>query len=339
MAGKVINNIKLGGFVLAGLLFLILTLYMIGRNRNLFGSSFTLKVKVENMQGLKPGNNVRFGGIDVGTVKKINFINDTSMEIVMTIDEMAKTVIHKNAMASIATDGLVGNKVLLITSARKPAALVEDGDELLSNKPIDTDDMLRTLSKTNNDVGFIAENLKTTISRINNSEALWSVLSEKGLPQNLKLSAWNVRLAAAKANAMVNDLYTIVHNIKNGGGSLGAILTDTAFAHNLNAAVIKIKIVGDHADTLSQQLSEMAGSMQADINDGKGIIHALLKDTGIVIKLNKSLDNVQKGTDGFNQDMEALKHNFLFRGYFKKLEKQQKEESKKAQTASDSSKE
>jgi len=333
MAGKIINNIKLGGFVLAGLLFLILTLYMIGRNRNLFGSTFTLKVKVENMQGLKPGNNVRFGGIDVGTVKRIHFINDTSMEIEMTIDDMAKTVIHKNAVASIATDGLVGNKVLLINSARTPAPLVTDGDELVSKKPIDTDEMLRTLNKTNDDVGFLAENLKTTISRINNSQALWSVLNEKGLPQNLKLSAWHVRLAAAKANDMVNDLYAIVHNIKNGGGSLGAILTDTAFAYNLNAAVKKIKMVGDHADTLSQQLNEIAGSMQADMDDGKGIVNALLKDSGMVIKLNKSLDNVQKGTDGFNQNMEALKHSFLLKGYFKKLEKQQKEEAKKAQTA------
>jgi phospholipid/cholesterol/gamma-HCH transport system substrate-binding protein len=334
MARQIINNIKLGSFVLGGLLFLILILYMIGRNRNMFGSNFILKVEVENVQGLKPGNNVRFGGIDVGTVKKIKFISDTVMEIVMTIEDKAKTIIRKNAIASIATDGLVGNKVLLITSAKKPAALVEDGDELMSKKPVDTDEMLRTLNKTNNDVGFIAENLKTTVARINNSRALWSLLGEKELPENLKQSVYHVRLAAAKANEMVNDLYSIVHNIKNGGGSLGALLTDTAFAYNLNAAVIKIRVVGDHADLLSKQLRDMAGNIQEDINDGKGVINALLKDSGIVIKLNKSLDNVQKGTDGFNQNMEALKHNFLLRGYFHKMEKQEKEEHKKTQTDS-----
>ncbi len=334
MARQIINYIKLGIFVLAGLLFLILLLYMIGKNRNLFGSNFILKVKVENVQGLKPGNNVRFGGIDVGTVKKINFINDTVMEIIMSIDDKAKTIIHKNAVASIATDGLVGNKVLLITSAKKPAALVVDGDELVSKRAIDTDEMLSTLYKTNNDVAIIAENLKTTVSRINNSSALWSVLTEKELPRNLKLSVYNVRLAAEKANEMVNDLYTIVHDVKNGGGSLGALITDTAFAYNLNAAVVKIRIVGDHADSLAQQLNQLVTGIQNDVNNGKGLINALLKDSGMVIKLNESLVNVQKGTDDFNQDMEALKHNFLLRGYFKKMEKQQKEESEKTQAAS-----
>jgi phospholipid/cholesterol/gamma-HCH transport system substrate-binding protein len=66
-----------------------------------------------------------------------------------------------------------------------------------------------------------------------------------------------------------------------------------------------------------------------EINSGKGTIHALLKDSSITAKLNQSLDNIQKGTDGFNQNMEALKHNFLFRSYFKKLERQKAKEFKK----------
>lgn len=333
MPGRTISNIKLGVFVLAGLLFLILLLYMIGKNRNLFGSNFILKVNFENVQGLKSGNNVRYAGIDVGTVKKINFINDTLMEVVMTIDEKAKVIIHKNAIVSIATDGLVGNKVVNITSAKKPAAAVEDGDVLPSKKPVDTDEMLRTLYNTNNDVSAIAENLKIVIGRINKSSALWNVLEEKGLPQNLKMSGYQIRLAATKASEMVNDLYMIINNVKNGKGSLGAILTDTAFAHNLNEAVVKIKTVSDNADTLALELRFAVKGVESDINDGKGLVNALLRDSTIVNKLNISLDNIQKGTDGFNQNMEALKHNFLFRGYFKDLEKQQKKESKKSQTS------
>jgi phospholipid/cholesterol/gamma-HCH transport system substrate-binding protein len=322
MAKQTLSNLKLGAFVLAGLLFLILLLYMIGKNRNLFGANFILKARFENVQGLKAGNNVRYAGIDVGTVKRINIVNDTLIELVMTIDDKVRSIIHKNAIVSIGTDGLVGNKVVNITAAKQPSPVAEDGDILLSKKPVDTDEMLRTLYKTNNDIAVVADNLKTTLNRLNNSGALWSVLNEQGLPQNLKLSASNIRQATAKANDMVNDLASIVADVKKGKGSLGTILTDTSFAYNLNSAIIKIKNVGDEADSLSRQISQAVAGIQQDVSSGKGPVNALLKDSLMVIKLNKSLDNIQKGTDGFNQNMEALKHNFLFRGYFRKLEKQ-----------------
>lgn len=328
MARQAVNNIKLGVFVLAGLLFLILLLYMIGKNQSLFGANYILKVRFENVQGLKPGNNVRYGGIQAGTVKKINILNDTLMEVVMIIDDKMKTIIHKNAIVSITTDGLVGSKVVNIIAAKQPSVIAEEGDILHSKKSVDTDEMLRTLDKTNNDISVIADNLKTTISRLNNSKGLWDILDERELPQSLKLSAANIRQATAKANNMADDLSVMVHNIKSGKGSLGAILTDTSFANNLNTAILKIKRVGDEADSLSVQLSNTLTGINQDINSGKGTVNALLKDSLLVIKLNKSLDNIQLGTDGFNQNMEALKHNFLFRGYFKNQEKQKNKERK-----------
>src|SRR5574339_214522 len=111
MAKQMVNNIKLGVFVMAGLLFLILLLYMIGKNKNLFGSNFILKARFENVQGLQTGNNVRYAGIESGTVKKITILNDTVVEVVMVIDDKMKSIIRKNAIVSIGTDGFVGNKV------------------------------------------------------------------------------------------------------------------------------------------------------------------------------------------------------------------------------------
>jgi phospholipid/cholesterol/gamma-HCH transport system substrate-binding protein len=334
MAKQRLNNLKLGVFVLAGLLALILLLYMIGKNRSVFGSNFILKARFENVQGLKPGNNVRYAGINAGTVKRINILNDTLIEVVMTIDDNMKSIIRRNAIASIGTDGLVGNKVVNIVAVKQLSPLASDGDILPSKKTVDTDEMLRTLYKTNNDVGAIAENLKTTIGRLNNSNALWALLNEKGLPQNLQVSAANIRQATAKANDMVNDLYAVVNNVKAGKGSLGKILTDTSFADNLNTAVAKIKLVGDEADSLATQISKAVSDIQHEINDGKGTVNALLKDSLMVIKLNKSLDNIRNGTDGFNQNMEAIKHSFLFRGYFRKQARQKQNElNKPAATA------
>jgi phospholipid/cholesterol/gamma-HCH transport system substrate-binding protein len=328
MAKRTVNNIKLGIFVLVGLLFLVLLLYMIGKNRNMFGNTYVLKARFENVQGLVAGNNVRFSGIQAGTVKKVKILSDTVIEVTMIIETKMKKIIRKNAIVSIGTDGLVGNKVVNITPSKEAASLAVEEDILATKKAVNTDEMLQTLYKTNNDVSVIADNLKSTVQRLNNSNALWSLLNDNTLPSGLRSSVANVRLATAKADNMMNALNEIIADVKNGKGSAGALLTDTSFAANLNEAVLKIKSVGDKADSLAAELKVMIAGIQQDINTGKGTVHSLLKDSLLVVKLNSSLENIQKGTDGFNQNMEALKHNFLLRGYFKKLEKQKKKEQK-----------
>ncbi len=324
MIKESINNIKLGAFVLAGLIFIILLLYLIGKNQHLFGASFILKVRVDNVQGLRPGNNVRYAGIDVGTVKKLNIINDQMIEIEMVIDQKVQSIIKKNATVSIKTDGLVGNKVLEIVGAKIPALPVKNGDLLTPKKSIDTDEMLRTLSKTNNDLAFITDNLKITVTRINNSKALWNLLNDETIPQHVKQSAKNIQDITNKANNMANHLQIMVQNIQSGKGTLGKIIADTVIAANLNSTILSIQLISKHADSLTQQLSRTIQGIEKSIINGPGAIHALFNDTVFSNHINNSLQNIQNGTDGFNQNMEALKHNFLFRGYFNKLEKEKR---------------
>lgn len=323
---KTISNIKLGAFVLAGFAFLILLLFMLGKNQNLFGNTYVLKASFDNVQGLLAGNNVRYSGIQVGTIKKIKIINDTLIEVTMNIENRMLPVIKKNAIVSIGTEGFVGNKVVNIVPSRQPGPLAEEGDILLSGKTIDTDKMLQTLSKTNDDVAVIAEGLKTAVERINNSSALWTLLDDQSLPGNVRLSIENIRLATVKASRTVDDLATIVKDIKEGKGSVGAVLKDTLYAQNLGDAILKIKAASNKIDSIAADINEVVLEIKQEVKNGKGPVNALLKDSTIMIKLNTSLDNIQKGTDGFNQNMEALKHNFLLRGYFKKLERKKAKE-------------
>ncbi|OQP63770.1 mammalian cell entry protein [Niastella vici] len=328
MAKKTVNTIKLGVFVLSGLLFLIVMLYMIGKNRNLFGPAFVLKAQFENVQGLVPGNNVRFSGIQVGTVKRINIINDTLIEVVMLVDDKMQQIMRNNAIVAIGSEGLMGNKVVNISPARSPAPFVTKGELLSSRKVLNTDDMLQTLSKTNQDIAVVAAQLKIAVQRVNNSAALWAILNDETLPQNLRSAAANVQQATARAAIVASDLQSIIGSVKNGKGSLGAVLTDTSFAVSLHDAIEKIKGVGDKADELAVSLNSVITGVKQDYNTGRGPVNALFKDSSMVVSISKSLDNIQKGTDAFNQNMEALKHNFLFRGYFRKLEKQKSKENR-----------
>ena len=323
MENRTINNIKLGAFVSGGLLFLVVLLYMIGANRSLFGATYILKARFENVQGLVSGNNVRFSGIQAGTVKNIQILNDTVIEVVMIVDKKMQAIIRTNALVSIGTDGLVGNKVVNMVPSKVSAPLAKEGAILLVKRAVSTDEMLQTLYTTNNDIAVIAANLKMTVQRINTSTAIWTLLSDPYIPNDLKLSIAKIREATSKAASITNNLDEMIVEVKNGKGLLGMILTDDTLANNFGNVVLKINAVGEQLDTLSGEIRGLVNNFNQDLNKGKGPFNTLLRDSMLSIKLSNSLDNIQQGTDGFNQNMAAIKHSFLLRGYFKKMRKKE----------------
>jgi len=324
MAKQGENNIRLGVFVLAGLIVMMVAFYMIGNNTSMFGSSFVLKARFANLDGLMEGNNVVFSGLQAGTVKTIDIINDTTMEVTMLIDSKVKNYIHDNAQAAIGTEGLMGNKVINIQPVKGNSPVVTNGALLTAQKITSMDEMLQTLSKTNNNIATISEALKTTVLRLDTS-AIFNVLNDKNIGISLRSSLQNINKATSNASGMTLGLDEIVMQIKQGKGAAGVLLTDTAFAGNLKVALAKIKSASDNANKMTLQLNSMATNINYDLAYGKGPLHALLRDSTITQRLNTSMANVQKGTDGFNQIIVALKHNFLVRGYFKTQAKLKKD--------------
>ena len=323
MASKTsINNVKLGVFVLSSLLFLILLLYMIGKNQSLFGTYISIYARFENVQGLKEGNNVRFSGIDVGTVKHIYIINDSLLEVKMTIGNKVRYVLRKNATVSIGTDGLVGNKVVNIVTNRKMAELIQEGDILPTKKPIDTDEMLRTLYNTNNNANVISENLKITLTKINESKGLWNLLNDSDLQNNIRQLSNNLLKAITHSIRIASDLQEFVSNIKKGRGNLGKLIYDSSAYNNINDAFVKLNEFSEKAENIASDVGKTVAEINNEIKSGNGLIHQIIKDSMSSNLFYKSLDNLEKVTNNFNLNMEALKHNFLFRGYFKKIKKE-----------------
>lgn len=323
MAHRTTDKVKLGLFVIAGGIFLIALLYMIGRKENLFGNTFTLKARFANSQGLTPGNNVRFSGIQVGTVKSVHIIDDSTIEVSMRIERSMQQFIKTNALASIGTDGLIGNKVINILPGKTQGQPVKEDDVLASRTPFDTDAMLKTLEETNKDIGIAASSLRQSITKLNNSTALWKFLGDEQFPDNLRMSAANIRSASYQTQQMTTALNQIINGVKSGKGSLGAIITDTTIAAELTNTLARIKSIGDNAEDLASSLKTAIGNIENQIENGNGTVHALLKDTALSQSLAMSLKNIETGTAAFSQNMEALKHNFLFRGYFRRLEREQ----------------
>jgi len=331
MANRTSDNIKLGIFVLAGLALLIAFLYMLGKNQSLFSNRFLVTARFENVSGLTPGGNVRVSGIVVGVVESVTLVNDTLVEVALRLDDNMRQVVRKNTVASIGTDGLVGNRVVNLLPSKEPAPLIEPGDVIHSEKDVSTSEMLHTLDQTNRNVLEISEGLILTIDRINKSAALAGLLDDVGLSQNLKVALVNLRQTTAAASATATDLQTVMRDVRNGEGTVGALLRDTTLAHELNQAARKLQAVESQAgqlvqsmDTLVQNMAGMVSSVQADIQEGPGTAHLLLRDSSAAARVRAILENIEVGTGRFSEDMEALKHNFLLRGYFRKLEKEKK---------------
>lgn len=323
MVRQGINNVKLGVFVLAGLLALVLSFYLIGKNQHLFGSDFVIKARFKNLNGLMEGNNVLYAGIQAGTVKKITLLNDTTIEVTLLIDQQIKGHIHRLAVASISTEGLMGNKIVNISPAKTPGPLVSAGDQLQVQQAVSTDQMLQTLSRTNDNIAGISDALKLSVLRINQSK-LMALLDDPEIGSGLKTALRNVNNTAAQASRLSSNLNELVGGIKQGRGIAGTLLSDSVAARNLREAVAGLQTTAAQAAQFTRRLDDLAADLDQSMNIGKGTLHLLLKDSLAAQNIKRSLENVEHGTDGFNQNMEALKHNFLFRGYFKdKAKKQQ----------------
>jgi len=321
MANKTTDNIKLGLLVTAGVIILVVSLYLIGKNQSLFGSTFHLRARFTNVNGLMAGNNIRYSGIQAGTVNKITIINDTTIEVDLLIEDEMKPFIRKNALVSIGNEGLMGNKVINITPSRIPADPVEEGELLLTKNLLVTDDMLNTLSNTNDNVEVISGNLITTVNRINESRALWRILNDTTLSDGLRLSMHNLQIATENINEMSVSLLAVIKDAKSGNGAVGAIIANDTLANNLKAAVANINAASKESVAVLAKLDSIASVTHRSIENGNGVVHALLKDPAMVKSVNTSLNNVEKGTVAFEESMQALKNNFLFRGYFRKVEK------------------
>ena len=312
-----LNAVKLGVFVLIATICLVLGLYYMGSKKNIFHSSISVSANFNNVGGLLAGNNVRFNGINIGTISKIYAISDSAIRVDFTIDEAITKFISKNSVVSIGTDGLLGNKLLDISPAKDGANLIKDGDILQVRNPIQMDNAMRTLMVTNENLKTISENLKNVTEKFNNSNSLWHLLTDTLVAENVKNAIVSFKITGSNTAVLTGNLSKIVQDIKAGKGSIGSLITDTTFVYKLNQTIVNIKTISDTIALVSGDFKHISRNLK----NGKGSVGALLTDTTFVHNLNQSMSNIKNASAGLNENMEALKVSWPFKKYFKKKKK------------------
>lgn len=311
------NKIKLGIFVMAAITMFVLALYYIGSKKNIFHSTISVTGIFNNVNGLLPGNNVRFNGINVGTVSEVSAYSDTSIKVEFTIDEEVVQYISMNSIISIGTDGLLGNKLVNIAPGEKNGKPVTEGSLFNALHSIQMEDAMRSLNNTNSNLELITNDLRNITQKINSSNSLWSLFADTVMAENVKSSIVSIKLASNSSALLTGNLKNLSDDIKKGKGSLGALITDTTLSGKINQIIVKFEQVSDTAATISGDFSRISGRLEK----GEGSAGILLKDTAFVHNLNTSINNINKGTLILNEDLEALRHSWPFRKYFRKKEK------------------
>jgi phospholipid/cholesterol/gamma-HCH transport system substrate-binding protein len=232
----------------------------------------------------------------------------------MVIENDVQQFIRRNSIASIGTDGLMGNKIVNINSGKGNAERVKEGDQLETQKPIDQDAMIRTLNATNENMQVITSNLRTITDRINEKNTLWSLLMDTVVAENVKAAIVNIRLASNQTVVLTGNLSNITGDVANGKGTLGALINDTTLSGKFRQVIVKFESISDTMAVISGDVSGIVSGLQ----NGEGSVGVLLKDTTFIHALNATMDNMNKGSVTLNEDLEALKHSWPFRRYFRK---------------------
>lgn len=255
-------KVRLGLFIIGGVALFLLALFILGKQKNLFNPVFKLTTDFHNIGGLEVGSNIRFAGINVGTVDNIGFLNDSTVQVDLLVNKSVQEYLKDDCQASIGSEGIIGDRVVVLTQGGFSSKMVEEGQHIESKEPIQTDAIIASLDKSAGSVEIITEQLAEILTKVN-----------------------------------------------DGQGTLGRLINDVSIADDLSESTVNLK-------NSSQQLAEIL----VDINSGHGALGMVIRDSTMALDLAQTMLNLKYSSQGVDELLEAAKHNFLFRGYFKNKE-------------------
>jgi len=204
-------KVRLGLFVAGGIALFVLAIFIIGKQKNMFNPVFKLSTHFYNISGLQVGNNIRFSGINVGTVDNITIINDSTVNVEMLVRKNVHQFIKSDCQASIGSEGLVGDRFIVITQGSATAGLVKDEQMLESNEPIETDAIMASVQVTASNAAIISQQLAEILHKINKGKGtIGRLIQDSGIANSLNHTMVNLEKSSKGLN---ENMEAAKHNI------------------------------------------------------------------------------------------------------------------------------
>lgn len=317
--------ITVGLFIFIGLIFLMAGVLAIGNLHSTFVKKIHVTAVFDDVNGLQVGNNVWFSGVKVGTVNKLSFYGESQVRVVVKIDEKSQQYIRKDAKVKISTDGLIGNKIIVIYGGTSMAQQVEDGDTLAIEKMVSTEDMMATLQENNKNLLEITTNFKSISKKIADGEGtVGKLLKDETLYKSLDVTLASLQRSSAHAEKLTAAVADYGAKLNQKGTLANDLVTDTTVFNNVQASVQKLKQLTTTAAEATDNLKAASSNVNkatASLDNKNSPLGILLYDEQSAAHLKGTLKNLEGGSQKLDEDLRALQDNFLLRKYFKKKKK------------------
>jgi phospholipid/cholesterol/gamma-HCH transport system substrate-binding protein len=308
------KNIKLGLFALIGVLIFVVAIYYVGAQQGLFRSTVSVSAYFKNVGGLQVGNNVRYAGINIGTVKGISIISDSKILVSMDIDRNASKFIKSDAEVSIGSEGLMGNKAASISSGTEGVS-VSDGDVLTGIEPMEIDQILVELEKTGKHAQKIMINLEEITNYIKQGEGtIGRLLTDEGLVENFDHMVKAYSETGDNMRHFSNRLSKISDQLQSGEGALGKLMMDTAIATQFENAVKSLESTVDNTANVTSNMVEFTEKL----NNNNGTLGKLLNDSIMAENVEQSILNIRRGSDDLEVTIQRINNSWLLNLFSKK---------------------
>lgn len=318
------RNLSVGLFTLAGFALFTAGLFMIGSRHEAFERHLVLYSELSDLSGIAKGSKVRVAGMDAGRVLQIDIPNSVSSKfrVKIQIDDRLHPIIRKDSVVTIDTEGIVGNTYLSIGPGTASAPAVSSGDTLPSKSAIELSDLLNKAVTTVNDFDSTIQNVNGQLATLSN-----------GLNSTL-----------AQAQGTLTNVNDVVLGLKNGKGTAGMLLTDADVANEVRRTIGHTEQASTNLQMTSQRLDRLIADVQSrefpkkvdqTLNTVNETVSKLDITTGQVeqfvsefsepdergvpaaVNMRESISSANAVTNNLADVSEALKHNFLLRGFFK----------------------
>jgi len=296
---KQLEGARLGIFIFFGTILLILAIFLIGNKEKLFTTTIEIKAYFNQIEGLKSGAPVRLSGYDIGSVSSISLISDTSakVEVKMRIDNELKHFIRLDSRASVETEGLVGKKIVSITPGSPAAAEIEDDGIIQTKSPVN---IAKIIEETEAVMGYmkdLTKNFSEIFAKVNQGEgSIGRLINDDKLYNSAVSITQTADKSLSAITARLNEISDIIISTS---GTIKSILTD------VDKTIVDVQRIISKVDNGEGALGKLIG----DKNMGDSI-------KTIITNLSRTSGEAHIAVARLAENMEALKHNWLFKGYF-----------------------